>query len=121
MMLQGLRFGGIQVYNMTEEQKQKAFNSFKKTIDKRDSRFINKELYYHLNINCNFVAHFNLEGFREAYSGEHFREFVEQFDPESPASQWVEAPEISIQFDSLNQEMVQYVESKTPEIYESIH
>lgn len=105
--------GGIRVFQMNEEQQQKVLRNFKKVIDKRNTEFINKELYYHLNLNCNFIAHFNLHGFREAYSGENFDEFVEKFDRHSPASQWIEAPEISAQFDSLNQAMANYVESKS--------
>lgn len=103
------------MFRMSDEQKQKVLNNFKKVLKKRDAGLINKDLYYHLNLNCNFIAHFNLQGFREAYSGENFREFVEQFNRKSPASQWVEAPEICTEFDPLNQAMVQYAESQVPE------
>jgi hypothetical protein len=107
------------MFRMTNEQQQKILNNFKKVIDKRNAGLINKELYYHLNLNCNFVAHFNLKGFRENYSGDNFIEFVQKFDPKSPESQWVEAPEISSEFDPLNMAMIQYVEEHTPEIYDS--
>lgn len=109
------------MFQMSNEQQEKVFNNFKKVIDKRNADLVNKDLYYHLNLNCNFVAYFNLKGFRENYSGENFREFVEKFDPNSPASEWASAPEISAQFDSLNHAMLNYVEGKAPEIYNSIH
>lgn len=109
------------MFRMSDEQQQKVLNNFKKVINKRNAGLINKDLYYHLNLNCNFIAYFNLQGFREAYSGENFSEFVAQFDRNSPASQWADAPEISIQFDSLNQAMIQYAESQAPEIYDSVH
>ncbi len=104
------------MFRMNEEQQEKVLKNFKKVIKKQNASLINKDLYYHLNLNCNFVAHFNLQGFREAYSGENFSEFVEQFDPKSPLSQWTEAPEISTQFDTLNQALVQYVESQAPRV-----
>ena len=97
------------MFRMDEEQQQKVLKNFKKVIDKQNANLINKELYYHLNLNCNFVAYFNLNGFREAYSGENFHEFVDHFDRNSQSSQWLEAPEISTQFESLNQAMVEYV------------
>ena len=100
------------MFRMNEEQQHKVFNNFKKVIDKQNANLINKDLYYHLNLNCNFVAHFNLQGFREAYQGENFSEFVEHFNRDSPESQWLEAPEISTQFEPLNQSLVQYVESQ---------
>jgi hypothetical protein len=108
------------MFQMTDEKQQKVLNNFKKVIDKRNAGLINKDLYYHLNLNCNFIAHFNLNGFREAYNGENFSEFVAQFDRNSPASQWVEAPEISAQFDTLNQAMVQYVDSKAQKTSSSL-
>ncbi|HHY27770.1 MAG TPA: hypothetical protein GX523_13695 [Desulfitobacterium dehalogenans] len=96
------------MYKMSEEQQQKVFNNFKKVMDKQNSELINKDLYYHLNLNCNFVAHFNLQGFREAYSGENFKAFVDYFNSDSPSSQWLEAPEISAEFIPLNRSMVEY-------------
>lgn len=109
------------MFRMSDEQKQKVLNNFKKVIKKRDTGLVSKDLYYHLNLNCNFIAHFNLQGFREAYSGENFSEFLEQFNRSSPTSQWIEAPEISADFDPLNQAMVEYVESQVPITYGSVH
>ncbi|MGI1657892.1 MAG: hypothetical protein ACRKFN_02850 [Desulfitobacterium sp.] len=102
------------MFRMTDEQQQKVLNNFKKVINKQNPNLINKDLYYHLNLNCNFVAHFNLQGFRDAYSGEHFQDFVDFFSSASPASQWLGAPEISTEFSPLNQAMVDYVSSQPP-------
>lgn len=100
------------MFNLSEEKQKKVLQNFKKVVDKENSELINKDLYYHLNLNCNFIANFNLQGFREAYSGENFKNFIEQFDRESSASQWLYAPEISTQYDGLNQAMADYVSSK---------
>ena len=97
------------MFRMTEEKQQKVLQNFKKVIDKQNAGLINKDLYYHLNLNCNFVAHFNLQGFREAYAGENFYEFVSFFDTNSPASQWMEDPEISQDYRTLNKAMADYV------------
>ena len=97
------------MFHMTEEQKTNVINNFKKVIDKQNPDLINKNLYYHLNLNCNFIAHFNLNGFREHYRN-NFREFIEKFDPNSPESDWINAPEISTQFRSLNEAMMEYMD-----------
>jgi hypothetical protein len=109
------------MFLMDEEKQQKVFNNFKKVIDKQNADLISKDLYYHLNLNCNFVAHFNLQGFREAYSGNNFSQFSEYFNQNSPLSQWVKAPEISTKFDSLNQSMIQYVNDRAPESNTLLH
>lgn len=101
------------MYRMSAEQQQKVLNNFKKVINKQNAELINKDLYYHLNLNCNFIAHFNLHGFREAYSGENFHDFINYFKLDAPSSQWLEAPEISAEFTTLNQAMVDYVSSQT--------
>lgn len=100
------------MFNLSEEKQKKVLENFKKVVDKENSELINKDLYYHLNLNCNFIANFNLQGFREAYNGENFKNFMEQFDRKSSASQWLYAPEISTQYDGLNQAMADYVSSK---------
>lgn len=100
------------MFKMTDEQREKVLRNFKKVIDKQNPRLINKELYYHLNLNCNFIAHFNLQGFREAYADENFTEFREFFNPDSPASQWLHAPETNQEYASLNQAMVEYANSQ---------
>ncbi|MDA8227125.1 MAG: hypothetical protein M0T74_05370 [Desulfitobacterium hafniense] len=105
------------MYSLSNDQKQKILKNFKCVIDKRSSQLINKDLYYHLNLNCNFTAFFNLEGFRDAYSGDNFKDFIEQFDSHSPRSQWVEAPEISKDFEDINYEMLSYATEQAPRIY----
>ncbi|AGA69411.1 hypothetical protein Desdi_1963 [Desulfitobacterium dichloroeliminans LMG P-21439] len=102
------------MFRMSDEQQEKVLNNFIKVMDKQNPKLINKDLYYHLNLNCNFVAHFNLNGFRDAYSGEHFQDFVNFFSSTSPESQWLEAPEISTEFSHLNQAMMDYVSSQPP-------
>ncbi|WP_434512392.1 hypothetical protein [Desulfitobacterium sp. AusDCA] len=100
------------MFNLSGEKQNKVLKNFKKVVDKENSELINKDLYYHLNLNCNFIANFDLQGFRETYSGENFKDFLEKFDRKSAASQWLYAPEISTQFDGLNQAMADYVSIK---------
>lgn len=97
------------MYEMNEERQERVFKNFKKIIDKKDVSLINKELYYHLNLNCNFSAHFNLEGFRSYFDGsDGFHEFTHFFDKNSPMSQWVDAPEISSSYQELNYNLLNY-------------
>lgn len=59
---------------------EKLLKEFKKVILTRDSSKIGKALYNFLHCNIGFIAHYNIHGFRETYSGLDFREFVEHFD-----------------------------------------
>lgn len=74
----------------------------------RNSSYISEELYNHLNLNCNFVSHFSLQGFRDAYSDDHIQDFLDHFARHSIYSQWQEAPEISRQFFDLNRALIDY-------------
>jgi len=108
--------GGVIVYTLTERQQQEVLESFQQVVDKRDSRYISEELYNHLNLNCNFLSHFSLQGFRDAYSDDHLPEFLDHFARHSEDSQWQEAPEISRQFFDLNRALVDYVNPKSPDM-----
>lgn len=59
---------------------EKLLKEFKKVILTRDSSKIGKALYNFLHCNTGFIAHYNIHGFRETYSGLDFRDFVEHFD-----------------------------------------
>ncbi|MGC7870742.1 hypothetical protein ACPUYX_04320 [Desulfosporosinus sp. SYSU MS00001] len=96
------------MYRLNSRQQKKVFDSFHKVVETRNPELISEDLYNHLNLNCNFSSHFNLEGFRDAYSGDRFKEFLNYFDRCSPQSQWLEAPEISREFAELNRKMVDY-------------
>ncbi|KLU66605.1 hypothetical protein DEAC_c12710 [Desulfosporosinus acididurans] len=96
------------MYRLNSMQQKKVLDSFHKVVDTRNPELIGEDLFNHLNLNCNFSSHFTLEGFRDAYSGDHFQEFLNYFDRCSPQSQWLKAPEISREFAELNQKMVDY-------------
>ena len=100
------------MYPINAKQKKKVIDSFQQVVDKRNSGFISEDLYNHLNLNCNFSSHFSLKGFRDAYSGDHFQEFLEHFDRLSFHSQWREAPEISGEFADLNNTLFDYASSR---------
>lgn len=101
------------MYTLDTKKQKNIVDSFQQVVDKQNSHLISEELYSHLNLNCNFSSHFNLQGFQDAYSGDHFQEFLENFDRNSPQSQWLEAPEISQEFLNLNQTLVDYATSRT--------
>ena len=51
--------------------------NFKEVIEKRDINRMNKELYEFLNLYCGFIAHYNINGFKDTYKDP--REFGEIF------------------------------------------
>lgn len=109
------------MYVLNPKQERNAFESFKKVVNKRDPEFISEDLYNHLNLNCNFASYFSLDGFKDAYSDKKgFHEFLEHFDRNSPRIEWLNAPEISTQFSALNQSLVDFVSSQSPEIYKDL-
>src|SRR3989339_176184 len=50
---------------------------FRKVIENRDMSMMDKELYQFLNLNCGFIAHYNIYGFRETYTAP--RDFADVF------------------------------------------
>ena len=58
--------------------------NFRKFIEARDISLMNKELYQFLNLYCGFIAHYNINGFKAAYSSpKDFAEvFIRHFDHE---------------------------------------
>jgi hypothetical protein len=60
--------------------------NFKEVIENRDINRINKELYDFLNLNCGFIAHYDINGFKATYrSPMDFAEvFIKHFDPRHP-------------------------------------
>jgi hypothetical protein len=102
------------MYTLDAQQREKIVDCFQRVVDSRDSSLISQDLYNHLNLNCNFLSHLSLQGFRDAYHGDKFKEFLEQFDQRSPLSQWREAPEISRKFTDLNESLINYASSQKP-------
>ena len=51
--------------------------NFRKVIEARDISLMRKELYQFLNLYCGFIAHYNINGFKAAYSSP--RDFAEVF------------------------------------------
>ena len=108
--------GGLILYTLNAQQQKNVLDSFQQVVDKRSSRYISEDLYNHLNLNCNFLSHFGLQGFRDAYSDDHFQEFLDHFVPHSLHSQWQEAPEISREFFDLNRALIDYANPKSSEL-----
>ena len=59
---------------------------FRKIIEDRDFKTMNKELYQFLNLHCGFIAHYNMNGFKSVYSPpKEFAEvFIRHFDSDHP-------------------------------------
>ena len=55
---------------------------FRQVIESRDMNKMDKELYQFLNLYCGFIAHYNIQGFRETYTspGEFADVFIRHFD-----------------------------------------
>ena len=51
--------------------------SFRKVIESRNMEEMTKELYDFLNLYCGFIAHYNIHGFRQAYTAP--RDFTDVF------------------------------------------
>jgi len=58
--------------------------NFKKVIESRDIKFMNNELYQFLNLNCGFIAHYDINGFKATYSRpvDFANVFIRYFDSE---------------------------------------
>jgi len=58
--------------------------NFGKVIEARDIKHMTKELYEFLHLHCDFIAHFDINGFKYTYSTpEKFSDvFIRHFDPE---------------------------------------
>ena len=51
--------------------------NFQEVIEKKDINRMNKELYNFLNLYCGFIAHYDINGFKDAYKDP--RDFAEVF------------------------------------------
>ena len=51
--------------------------NFRKVIESRDIKAMNKELYEFFHLQCGFIAHYNIDGFKSTYTRP--RDFAEVF------------------------------------------
>jgi hypothetical protein len=60
--------------------------NFRKVIEARDINLMSKELYQFLNLYCGFIAHYDINGFKETYARprDFARVFIRHFDREHP-------------------------------------
>lgn len=59
--------------------KNKVLKGFKRVIDDRSLESMNKTLYEFFHLYCGFIAHYNIHGFKDYYSGRGFLEFLNNF------------------------------------------
>ena len=60
--------------------------NFKEVIEEKDINRMNKELYDFLNLYCGFIAHYNINGFKDTYRNPRdFADiFIRHFDRKHP-------------------------------------
>lgn len=65
---------------LTAKEKMSVYKEFKRTIESRDMSKMLKAMYNHCHVHCGFIAHYNINGFRDEYSSPlDFLRFVEHF------------------------------------------
>lgn len=64
---------------LTAKEKEKIYKNFVRVIDNKDISFMEKCLYKHLHLHCSFIAHYNIHGFMDEYSGIQFQRFLDHF------------------------------------------
>ncbi len=97
---------------MTAAEKESVLKNFRTVIDKRSLEFIHKDLYIHLNCHCGFIAHYNIQGFRDAYSApKDFLFFVEQF-----AGKYSFEMLFCPDYKDINTEMIKYAKANYEKI-----
>lgn len=108
---------------MSAKQKSTSWNNFKRIIDSRDISKLQKTLYEHLICHCGFIAHYNIHGFKDEYSGYDFKRFIEHFDRNNKYNQ---PPYVNLvwlydkDYADINGLMVDYVTSRAPMIYQEL-
>jgi len=101
---------------MSAKEKEKVFKVFQRVIKARDINKMTKALYTHLHVHCDFIAHYNIKGFKAVYSGQGFREFIQHFDRNQPnwmREIWVNQDD----YKDINIPMADLVTKEAPKIY----
>ncbi|PGT83258.1 hypothetical protein [Bacillus sp. AFS040349] len=60
-------------------KKEDMIRQFKRVIDDRSLDSMKNKLYEFFHLNCGFIAHYNIVGFKHEYSGHSFLRFLDQF------------------------------------------
>lgn len=58
---------------------ERLLKGFTKIIDERNLESMNKQLYTFFTLYCDFIAHYNIHGFKHEYEGRRFVLFLKQF------------------------------------------
>lgn len=64
---------------MREYDKNKILKGFRRIIDERSLESMTRSLYRFFTLRCGFIAHYNIHGFKDYYSGRNFLEFLSHF------------------------------------------
>ncbi|MCF8012212.1 MAG: hypothetical protein K9L17_13410 [Clostridiales bacterium] len=106
----------------TAKEKERAYKCFQRVIKNRDINKMDKNLYNHLHLHCSFIAHYNMLGFKEEFSGRNFRRFIQHFDRNAPGfgegalGWWIKDSD----YRDINEAMVELVTSVAPQIYHEL-
>jgi hypothetical protein len=67
----------VKTYDRISIDKLSVVRNFRQVIETRDISLMNKELYQFFTLYCGFIAHYNIDGFKDVYSSP--KEFAEVF------------------------------------------
>ena len=81
-----MKKGASKIQNRRTINSLPVVRNFQKIIENRDIRHMTKELYQFFCLNCGFIAHFDIDGFKATYGyPKSFSEiFIRQFDRSHP-------------------------------------
>ena len=107
---------------MSAQQKEKVMKQWICFLESNlQQRFFLPELYQHIYMRSNLIAHFDRKRFYERYftSGDGKIEFLEHFDEEKKASAWIADPRRARDYDDLNAAMIEGARKYLPVLYAS--
>ena len=64
---------------MSAKDKQAVQRNFATCLEQRSLDKMDKRAYHYYHMQCGFIAHYNIHGFRAEYSGAQFLRFLEHF------------------------------------------
>ena len=64
---------------LSAKDKQAVYRNFATCLEQRSLDKMNKRAYHFYHMQCGFIAHYNIHGFRAEYDGAQFLRFLEHF------------------------------------------
>lgn len=89
------------------------FKKFKSCVDSYSIAKMDKKLYDFFYLHCDFIAHYNIHGFRAEYSGERFLNWFKVFTEPS----WMFFLPHDDEYLDLKKACVHYAQEKAEDVY----